>query len=261
MSRNVIAPNTEEPAKIVALVAKWDYQRAVERIRPRIEKWAGLTAEIVRELYIARKYLNGQKGQRKDQSAEDYIWYTWNDFCQAIGLSRQTANGFLRRFIPAELSESGEDKLYSPEEWKFLNPPDVPMTTREEERLIARFINTGERPEGWNKGLERIVQERKSAQKAKEVAELWMGRFHREVRRDYFADIQAMAGKNKRFRLKTKEQIDAQNVMFRTIHEYFELFKSLDDLMAAAANLTDKVRFAANYFAELLVDTGAVEEE
>ena len=52
-----------------------------------------------------------------------------------------------------------------------------------------------------------------------------------------------------------------RNVMFRTIHEYFELFTSFEDLMAAAANLIDKVRFAANYFAELLVDAAATEKE
>ena len=259
MSRNVIAPNPEEPARLVALVANWDYQKAVERIAPKIAQWTSMTADLVRELWIARKYLNGQQGQRKDPDADDYIMYNWNDFCEAVGISRQTANGFLRRFIPAELSESGEDKLYSPEEWKALLPPEVPITTKEEERLIARFMHTGERPDGWNRGLERIVLERKEAQKAKEVMELWQGRFQYKAKRDYFADIRTMTGKNKRFSLKTQEQIDAQTLMFRTIHEYFGLFAKLPDLMAAAANLADKMHFVFNYFAELIVDNAGEE--
>jgi hypothetical protein len=73
MERNVIAPNAEEPAKLLKLVARWDYRRTVERLRPRVEKWASLTAEMVREFYIAHKSLSGQKGQRKDPSAPDYI--------------------------------------------------------------------------------------------------------------------------------------------------------------------------------------------
>jgi hypothetical protein len=261
MAGNVIAPNDKkEPGKLAALVAKWDYRKAVERIAPKIERWYGVTADIVRELYLAREHLNGQQGQRKDPDAPDYIWHTWDEFCAAVGISRQTANGFLRRFVPAEISESGEDKLFSPEEWKAIAAPEAPLATREEERLIALFMNTGKRAAGWNPRLERIARERHSEKKAKEVAELWLGRLPRGSRRDYFADFRTMAGKNKRFRLKTTAQMNAQNVMFRTIHEYFELFESSDDLMAASANLTDKVRYAANYFAELLVDAAAAEE-
>jgi len=261
MPRNIIAPNTEEPAELLKLVSKWDYQKAVERIAPKIARWKGLTADIVRELYIAHKHLDGQKGQRKDPDSPDYIWFTWNDFCEAVGISRQTAAGFLRRFIPAELSKNGEDKLYTPEEWKLLNPPDAPLTTREEERLIARFMNTGERPPGWTNGLERIATERLDAQKNKKTMELFNGKFYFDTKRDYYADLRTMVGKNNRFRLKTQAQINAQNNMFLTIHDYFRCFEKLPDLMSAAANLTDKIHLVFNYFAELLVDQEETGEE
>jgi hypothetical protein len=115
-------------------------------------------------------------------------------------------------------------------------------------------MHTGERPDGWNKGLERIARERKEAQRAKEFSKLWLDKFTFETRRDYFADIRMMAGKNKKFRLQNQAQAEAQTVMFRAIHEYFGLFERLPDLMAAAANLSEKVHVVFNYFAELLVD-------
>ncbi|MCL1812246.1 MAG: hypothetical protein FWG29_01850 [Treponema sp.] len=75
---------------------------------------------FLRELYIAREKLNMQKGQRKDPDAADYTRYTWNDLCKEIGITRQTANDWLRNFIPAELSEDGKDHLIGavPKEWK-----------------------------------------------------------------------------------------------------------------------------------------------
>jgi hypothetical protein len=182
-----------------------------------------------------------------------YIAYTWSEYCEDIGISRQTANGWLRRFTPAELSESGEDKLLTPEEIRALAPPVVPATTREQERHIAQYMATGIRPEGWSKIEEKTVKERLAEKKAKEITALWVeGKFNREPRRDYFNEIRAMAGKGRRFKLETQAHIDAQTVMFRAIHDYLGLFTDLKSLMGAAANLSEKIHTAANYFAELL---------
>jgi len=68
-----------------------------------------LFMSLVRELYFARKYLNEQTGQRKDPDAADYIQHTWNDFCEEVGMSRQTANRWLKGFVPAEEAEDGLD--------------------------------------------------------------------------------------------------------------------------------------------------------
>jgi hypothetical protein len=262
MAKNVIAPNnTENAPQLTAVIARWNFDKAVERLRPKVQRWGAITVELARELYIAQKYLNGQKGQRKDPDAEDYIRYTWSDFCEAIGMSRQTANGYIRRFLPHELSDSEEDRLLSPEEVKALAAPELVSTTAEQERLIAQYMATGTRPEGFPKDLEKIVRERKASAKTKEMLEVWNGRFKIDAKRDYFAEIQAIAGKQKRFHLKTPEQVSAQTVMFRTIHEYFELFDKLPDLLAAAANLTDKVHLVTNYFAEMLVDEKTGEED
>ena len=54
--------------------------------------------EFLRELYEAKEYLTSQKGQRRDPSAPDFIQYTWGTYCEAIGISRQTADRWLRVF-------------------------------------------------------------------------------------------------------------------------------------------------------------------
>ena len=66
---------------------------------------------VLRTLYITREFLNNQKGQRKDPTADDYIAVTWNWYCQSLGLCRRTANNWLKNFTPAELSEDGKDHI------------------------------------------------------------------------------------------------------------------------------------------------------
>jgi hypothetical protein len=80
------------------------------------------------------------------------------------------------------------------------------------------------------------------------------GKFDRKPRRDFFADVRALSKGAGRFRLKTPEHIEAQKAMFRAIHEYLEMFPSIESLMGAAVNLTDRIHGVANYLAEFLVD-------
>jgi hypothetical protein len=262
MAKHLIAPDRDQnelvegTAKIQHILSRFDVQKSAERMRAKVSRWSAFTVEIVRELYLVRKYFGGLKGQYKDPDADDYIAYTWSDYCTDVGISRQSANSWLRRFTPAELSENGEDKLLTPEEVKALAPPEIPSTTREQERHIAQYMATGVRPDGWSKIEEKIVKERLAEKKAKEITALWVeGKLSREPKRDYFNDVQAMTGgKGKRFRLKSQAQIDAQTVMFRAIHDYLGLFTDLASLMGAAANLNDKIHTAANYFAELLAE-------
>lgn len=66
---------------------------------------------VLRTLYIARGFLNNQKEQRKDPTADDYIAVTWNWYCQSLGLCRKTANNWLKNFTPAEFSEDDKDHI------------------------------------------------------------------------------------------------------------------------------------------------------
>ena len=255
---NVIAPNPETGmegvTKIVSILAKFDIQKSVERMKPRIEKLGALTTDIARELYFVKEYLKRQGGQNKDPEAGDYTPYTWGDYCEDIGFSRQAANAFLRRFTPKELSDDGRDRLLSVEEVKALAPPEPVFTDRETERRIAYAMKTNERPEGWTRAEDRILRQRQSDMKLKEISDLWMGgKLGREPSRDFFAEVKILTQGKKRFRLKTQAQMDAQFAMFKAIHDYLSLFPDMDTLMSAAANLTDKIHTAANYFAELCV--------
>jgi len=59
-------------------------------------------SEFWRELYLAKEFLTNQKGQYKDPEADDYLIYSWKEYCEEIGISYQTANNWLRNpSIPA----------------------------------------------------------------------------------------------------------------------------------------------------------------
>lgn len=257
---NVIAPNTPAEdisgaSSLVTAVARWQYGKSVERTKPKIARWKTITAEIARELYLAREFLNNQQGQRKDPNAPDYIQYTWNQYCEDIGMNRNTANGWLRLFVPRELSEDGQDRLLDKTEIKPLELPAP--TTREQERRIAAYMSTGERPAGWTRDDEKIAKERLANEKAKEFASLWLeNKIGKNIKRDYYAEVVSLTQNDKgkkRFKLKTDDQAQAQAAMFQAIHKYLELFPDMDSLMSAAMNLTDKIHMGANYFAELLI--------
>jgi hypothetical protein len=259
MAENVIAPNktTNEIVQggvlIAQHLARFDIEKSIERIRPLVAQYKTVTVQIVRELYFVRKYLTEQDGQRKDPSADNYIPYTWDKYCDAIGLSRQTANAQLRVFIPAELSDSGVDLLRTPEEKKALTQA-APSTPQEQESRIAQVMAGGKRPQDWTSADERILRERVSSQKAEKIQALFSGKPGQKPRQDYYAEITAMIRGRKRFILKEQSQIDAQNIMFGAIHDYLGLFQDKESLLGAAVNLTDRIHTAANYLAELRTD-------
>lgn len=108
----------DTPAKAETGAADGDMLRlrtllsTISSVRKELEPYEEeMAIYVFRTLYIAREFLNNQKGQRKDRTAEDYIAYTWNDYCQEIGASRQTVNNWLKNFTPAELSEDGKDHI------------------------------------------------------------------------------------------------------------------------------------------------------
>lgn len=244
MARNKIAPNDTAPVvQLQEKIFKWNYEKSVTRMQSKISKWNTLSAEIYRELYIAREFLNNQKGQRKDPTAEDYIAYTWDDYCQAIGISRRTVNNYLRLFIPAEISESGEDTVLTAEEFALI---------KSEERL-ALFFKNGVRPEGWIAADEHALKTRLAERQAKETARVWSGKAALTVKpkRDYFAEILEKAADVKRFALKDAEQNTLQLHAFDAIDEYLRSFAEVTDRLTAACNLSIKLREAVNYYTEL----------
>jgi hypothetical protein len=134
-------------AALVVAISTWIYEDSVARVAPKVLRWKGLTVEIARELYLAREALNGQRGQRKDPDADDYISYTWADYCEAVGISKRTANGWLACFVPAELSHTGNDLLLESKPAKPDTERAAAERTAREER-IAEFPCYRIRPDG-----------------------------------------------------------------------------------------------------------------
>ena len=249
---NIIAPNNGSEIALQEKIFKWDFQKSVEKTAPKIAKWKALTVDIARELYLAREYLNNQTGQRKDPSAPDYIRFTWNDYCEHIGVPRSTANNWLRAFVPAELSDDGENKLYSAEELRQLNAANGPAEAAAQEERIASFLKTGKRPDGWTRADEKELSNRMAAKRAKEVAAVWCGRRLKvQPRRDFFAEIMEHGEDLRKFRLETAEQTDLQMQTFDAIDDYLRSFSTMTSRLQAAYNLSIKLKDTVNYYAEL----------
>ena len=55
MPKNKIAPNNaSNEIELKEKVFKWNFEKSVAKIRPKVEKWKTLTLEIAQELYLAR---------------------------------------------------------------------------------------------------------------------------------------------------------------------------------------------------------------
>jgi len=61
--------------------------------------------KFLQELYLAKEFLTHQKGQTRDPSAPNYIQYRWGDYCEAIGLTRQVADYWVRKYAQQDAAQ------------------------------------------------------------------------------------------------------------------------------------------------------------
>ena len=130
------------PLALTRAVKRWDYDRSVEKMRPLFDQWMGKTAEMLRELYLAREFLTSQKGQYKNPDAPNYLIHSWSGYCGDLGLAYQNANNWLRIFTPKELSKNGKDTVQ-------IAPSMVTETTADRALMDARIeraLRTGKEP-------------------------------------------------------------------------------------------------------------------
>ncbi len=243
-------------------IAKWDAEKSVKKLIPKIERWKKLTVEIARELFIAHEYLTTQKGQRTDPEAEDYISYTWSDYCSEIGLSRQTAHNWLKRFIPAERSEDQQDILLSPEAMRQAAEEKKLEDLESREARLAYYKKYNDYPEGWTNADRLEYQRREDQERAKKLADMWMGNIPAtKPKRDYFQDIlNATRGRKKRFALPPgQEVIQAQT--FNTLDQYICLFPDYKTKIMAAINLQEKLKRMVNIYAEEELSNAGEDDE
>ncbi|MEL3908040.1 MAG: hypothetical protein P1P64_03365 [Treponemataceae bacterium] len=264
MAKNKIAPANEIEVK--TKIFTWNFEKSVAKIKPKVESWKSLTVEIAEELYIAREHLNGQIGQRKDPTADDYIEFTWTDYCDAIGISRRTANNWLTAFIPADQSETGEAYLMSQEELKAIRAEQAEAQFNAREARLAHFFKTGIRTDDWTPADETELTLRLEAERLSEVKKLWQEDQAKKIKpsRDYFAELIDGSDDLRKFAFKKSEHNATQLKIFDTVDTYLRSFVEPQDRLTAAYNLSVKLKEMTNYYAELDVrasETKAFEKE
>jgi len=228
-------------------VNRWDYDTSISKMRPMVKQWKKATIEMARELYLAKEFLTNQKGQYKDPEADDYLLYSWSSYCEEIGLSYQTANNWLKPFMPKELSETGKDDY-------LLEPPAKTETTADRAHMEARIekvLQTGKRPSNWTDKEEAELKRRlENTRFAKLAEELNMPVVAR-AKHDYFADTLKRSKDIVNFKLADRGQILAQAAIFDHIEAYLNMFSDPEIKARAAFNLALKARNRANEIAEM----------
>ncbi|GAI89386.1 unnamed protein product, partial [marine sediment metagenome] len=74
--------------------ADWNYEESVAGVKQVIYKWKNLTLELATELYIAREALS--------KPGHPHGKFTWSQYCEEIGLKRDTVNSWLERILLTE---------------------------------------------------------------------------------------------------------------------------------------------------------------
>lgn len=134
----------------LALISKeWDYDNAVLVLKPMIDGWKKKTVEIVRLLYRANQELSahGRRTDLEDSSSASKP-RTWEEFCNAVGLEKRTANNWLA------LYDVQNDRLLTTSEAKE-RAAQIRDQLYESVRQERYNGNPDYTPEKWNDRLEK----------------------------------------------------------------------------------------------------------
>jgi hypothetical protein len=77
---------------------KFDYDESVKKMRAAVKQWKKATAEILRELYTARKNLTIKES------------LPWKDYCAEIGLYYKTADNWIKDLNTDGLFQGSKSK-------------------------------------------------------------------------------------------------------------------------------------------------------
>jgi hypothetical protein len=223
-------------------IRRWDYDKSVIKMRELGREWAGITAKVTRELYLAREHL--KKCQHKYPDAPYYSEYTWKIYCDEIKIPCDVAGYWISKFIPREVSGSGRDVL-------LINAP-VKEDTAASRALMQNRVNealrTGTRPHDFTKEED---AELKRQVKNAEYAELARGYAVPDIAgvKDYFSDALRRSKDIAKFKLKDTGQMQAQLKLFRYIEAYLSTFDDSETRALAALNLALKTHNIADKLA------------
>lgn len=227
-------------------VNSWDYDKAVERTRPLVLNWTKSCIELYRELFLAREALSRKGGGfRRNENGEPLK--NWTDFCEEIGYTRRAVNARLKNFVPAELSETGEDM--------FLIENKPSKADRDAASLVRinQFKSTGIYPDGWcdkDEALMRKIEAEERVIKTAHDTAVNILRYKRRFRpsRDYFTEMLSRDGIREisRFRLEDNRLRNAQRAAGDSIAQFLYEIDDLNDRAKAAANLVIRLKDVIN---------------
>jgi hypothetical protein len=238
------------PVELVKKINRWNFDKSVLKMQELMLQWGKITAQVTRELYIAKEFLTNQKGQSRNPDAPNFIKYTWDAYCGAIGIDRQTADFWLKKYIPRELSPNGKDTLL------LRAPVKVEPTTAElalMESRINEAIRTGEQPDDFTKEenaeLKRRLESAKF-QRFQKLAEELNVPVVSKTKVDYFTETLRRTKDFASFKLPDRDQIMAQATMFEHIEAYLKTYTDIEVKTRAAFNLAMKTKNLVNEIAE-----------
>lgn len=91
------------------LTKTWIYEESIAKVKVLVYKWNNVTQEIIDELQVARENL---RDVRNVNGANAPLKLTWNDYCDAIGVTKSTVNRWLA--LPHVARATGENEWYTP---------------------------------------------------------------------------------------------------------------------------------------------------
>jgi hypothetical protein len=234
------------PIELANEIRRWNYKESVKKMRELARQWGKVTTELARELYLAKEYLTHQEGQCKNPYATNFIQYTWNDYCEEIGLTRQIADYWIKKFIPREASDTGKDVLLIKAPVKTDTAADIALR---ESRIVAALRNGSALADFTEEEGAEYKRRLKNAETAR-LAEKYNAPAVSKAK-DYFSEVLGHSKNIVNFKLKDSTQIQAQFHIFRYIEAYLSTFDDSEIKARAAFNLALKTRNIANEIAEL----------
>ena len=226
------------PMELSNKINRWNYDKSVEKMRELGRQWGKITAQVARELYIAKEYLTDKNMQRQEE-------HTWINYCEEIQLDRQIADYWIKKFIPREISPNGKDVLLLKAPMKTEPAPSRALL----QVRLNEVLRTGERPTNWADEEEIELQKQMKNARLAEIAESCNAPTYFKAN-DYFSEALKRSKDITNFKLENAIQIQAQYKVFKYIEEYLSAFEDSETQARAAFNLALRARNYANEYAE-----------
>jgi len=251
-----IQKKIDEDLAVLALA--WDYEQSAGKMKVLVTKWKDMSIEVMRGLWEAHHALseagreirsqNLMRGSESPKGTNGSFGKTWAEYCDEVGISKETARRWLKRFVPREISASGEDLLLSPEELKMIEDERSEKSDAWVMKTVDEYEATRVRPAGWNQACENELQHRATMRRVEErVDELvsaWSNK-PKAKQLTFFEEWEKMH-EYEDIRLPDPRLTQYQFKFFDSIDDYLRSFDDIDLRARAAQNLNEKIRRRLN---------------